>query len=191
MSALELMANAAMTVSILLAARNNVHTWWVGIVGCGLFAAVFLQARLYADVTLQAFFVATSIAGWLRWKPGGGTPEIPITRAGSVALALHACAGVLCAMAYGWLLHRYTDAYAPFIDSLVLSFSVAGQLLLMRRQLETWWFWLLVNVLSVPLYFSRELYLTAGLYAVYLVNAGYALRRWTTLLPEPPQERPA
>jgi len=42
----------------------GVHTWWSGIIGCALFAWVFYEARLYADVTLQGFFILTSIYGW-------------------------------------------------------------------------------------------------------------------------------
>ncbi len=80
------------------------------------------------------------------------------------------------------MLHAWTDAYAPFLDSLVLSFSVVAQLLLMRRRLETWPVWLLVNTLAVPLFASRGLFVTAGLYAAYWINALVAWRHWRTQL---------
>ncbi len=67
---------------------------------------------------------------------------------------LMAGAAVAVTAAYGALLHRFTDAYAPFADSAVLAFSVVAQLLLMQRRLETWGFWLLVNTVSVPLFAS-------------------------------------
>lgn len=186
---LEVLANGAMTVSIVLAARNSVHTWWTGIAGCLLFAALFSQARLYADVTLQAFFVATSAVGWWRWRAQQHRPPLPIARADQRSLLLLLVCGALGAMAYGWLLSRWTDAYAPFLDSLVLAFSIVAQLLLMKRQIQTWWFWLLVNLLAVPLFFSRELYITAALYTAYLLNAVLALRHWTLLAQQ--QHRPA
>jgi nicotinamide mononucleotide transporter len=178
---LEVLANGAMAVSIVLAARNSVHTWWTGIAGCLLFAALFTQAKLYADVTLQAFFVATSAAGWWRWRVQQHQPQLPITSADHRSLLLLLMCGALGAMAYGWLLSRWTDAFAPFLDSLVLAFSIVAQLLLMKRQIQTWWFWLLVNLLAVPLFFSRELYITAALYTAYLLNAGLALRHWKRL----------
>ena len=65
--------------------------------------------------------------------------------------------GALAALGYGWLLHRFTDAYAPFIDSAVLALSVAGQILLMRRKVETWVFWFIANTLAVVLFFPRTL----------------------------------
>ena len=69
-SALEIAANAVTTVSILLASRNSIHTWWTGIVGCALFVVVFQSSQLYADVALQLFFVATSVLGWRLWLRG-------------------------------------------------------------------------------------------------------------------------
>jgi nicotinamide mononucleotide transporter len=99
------------------------------------------------------------------------------TFAGLVLIGARVTAG------YGWLLHRFTNAYAPFWDSAVLAFSVIAQCLLMDRRVENWWFWLLVNTISVPLFFSRSLHVTAVLYAVYWVNAVISLRHWRKLMP--------
>jgi nicotinamide mononucleotide transporter len=170
-SALEIAANAVMAVSIVLSGRNNIHSWWVGIVGCAMFAALFYSVNLYADVALQLFFIVTCIAGWLQWLRGAGGAPLPIARARVAALAWMAGIGVLATAAYGAMLQLYTNAYAPFIDSGVLMFSIVAQLLLMGRRLETWPFWLLVNTISVPLYAGRGLYLTAALYAGYWLNA--------------------
>lgn len=170
-SPLEIVANAVMAVSIVLAGRNNIHSWWLGIVGCALFAALFYSVNLYADVALQLFFIVTCAIGWLQWLRGAGGTPLPISHARVRALGWMVAIGLLATIAYGLMLQAYTNAYAPFIDSAVLMFSVVAQLLLMGRRVETWPFWLLVNTISVPLYASRGLYLTALLYAAYWVNA--------------------
>jgi nicotinamide mononucleotide transporter len=179
---LEIAANAFNAASILLATMNSVHTWWTGIVGCLLFSVVFFGARLYADVTLQVFFILACIAGWWNWLRGNAGAALPVRTTAPAALAAMTLAAGLVAGAYGWLLSRHTNAYAPFLDSLVLTFSVLGQLLLVRRRYESWWCWLAVNTISVPLYASRGLILTAGLYALFWVNAIVALIRWRRLL---------
>ena len=168
---LEIAANVLMTASILLAGRNNIHSWWVGMVGCVLFAVLFYEVNLYADVLLQLFFIVTCVIGWLQWRRGNGGQPLPITRTGWRSLAWVVPAGVAAVVIYGLLLHRFTNAYAPFIDSAVLVFSIIAQFLLMNRRIETWAFWLLVNTVAVPLYYSRELYLTSVLYAAYWINA--------------------
>lgn len=181
MSPLELAANGVTTVSILLAGRNSVHTWWTGIVGCALFAVVFAQSRLYADVVLQGFFLGTSALGWWQWLHGRRGDALAVASSAPATLAWSALIGAVATVAYGALLHRFTHAYAPFADSAVLAFSVIAQLLLMRRRVESWPFWLLVNSIAVPLYASRGLYLTAVLYAAYWINAAVSWRHWWRL----------
>ena len=178
MSAWEIVANALNAASILLAARNSVHTWWLGILGCAAFGHVFFGARLYADVTLQVFFIFTSAFGWWNWKHGQGGAEKPVRRCPLPWLLLMVVAAVLTAVGYGLLLQRFTSAASPIWDSVVLTFSVLGQYLLIGRRIENWGAWLVVNTVAVPLFFSRELYLTAGLYAGFWVNAWFGLARW-------------
>ncbi|ATQ76508.1 nicotinamide mononucleotide transporter [Massilia violaceinigra] len=178
---LEIAANVGATAAILLAGRNSVHTWWTGIIGCALFSVLFYQSKLYADVALQGFFIVSSVVGWVQWRRGREGSALPISHAKIGALAWIVPAGVAAAAAYGALLHHYTDAYAPFIDSAVLVFSVVAQLLLMQRKVENWAFWILVNTVAVPLYASRGLYLTAFLYACYWVNAIVSWLWWRRL----------
>ena len=176
---LEITANLVNLASIALATRNSVHTWWTGIIGCMLFGALFASSRLYADVTLQLFFIATSLVGWWQWRHHRGKiEERPITRTAPREFAITLPLGALAALGYGWLLHRFTDAYAPFLDSLVLALSVAAQLLLMRRKLENWLFWFATNSLAVPLFASRDLWLTAFFYTLFWLNAPLGFFRW-------------
>jgi nicotinamide mononucleotide transporter len=181
-STLEIAAVVVTSVSVLLAGRNSVHTWWTGILGCLFFGVLFYQVQLFADVALQIFFVATSALGWHQWKYGNAGKPSKISIVSSATLIKIIPLGFLVAGAYGLLLHRFTEAYAPFLDSGILVFSVIAQLLMMRRYLQCWLFWLLVNSIAVPLYASRELYLTAALYACYWVNALVAYRYWQQLM---------
>jgi nicotinamide mononucleotide transporter len=178
---LELAANAFTAVVIVLAGRNSVHTWWTGIVGCTLFGALFAQSQLYADVVLQVFFVGTSMLGWWKWTRGEGGAALPITRAGTAVLLWTVPVGIGATAGYGALLHFHTHAFAPFVDSAVLVFSVIAQILLMQRRIENWAFWLLVNTIAVPLYYSRGLYLTAVLYAGFWINAIVSWLWWQRL----------
>lgn len=176
---LEIIANSVNLIAIALATRNSIHTWWTGIVGCALFGWLFFTAQLYADVTLQVFFIATSALGWWHWLHHRGIrAERPITRTAGKELAITIPIGALAAIAYGLLLHSFTDAYAPFVDSAVLALSVAAQILLMRRKLETWIFWFIANTVMVILFASRELWITAFFYTLFWINAPIGFIRW-------------
>jgi nicotinamide mononucleotide transporter len=179
MSFLEVAASITTALSIFLAGRNSIHTWWVGVIACVLFGFLFFDAKLYADVTLQGFFVITGLIGWYQWAGVGGKDILPITKTKPSTLLLSASAGLLVGVAYALLLHRFTDAYAPGWDTGLLVGSVIGQVLLMNRKIENWGFWLLVNTIAVPLFYSRGLYITAILYAAYWLHALVAYRRWS------------
>lgn len=178
MTAIEVAANIATAISIALAARNSIHTWWIGIVGCFAFGWVFFEAKLYADMTLQGFFVVTSLAGWWRWSQIDHLAQPRISKTSRPQQALILVFAVTSALLYGIALQRFTDAAAPLPDAAVLAFSVAAQLLLMARRIETWPMWLVVNTIAVPLFASRSLWLTAGLYVFFWCNAWYGWWRW-------------
>ena len=186
MTALEIAANGVMAASIVLAARNSLHTWWTGIVGCLLFGVLFWKASLYADVALQVFFVATSAYGWWHWSQGAAGHASPIRSTAAGALVAAGVTAALVAAGYGWILHRFTDAYAPFADSAILAFSVLAQVLLMQRRVATWPFWIAVNTIAVPVYASRDLHLTAVLYGAYWFNAWFGWWRWHRARAAPP-----
>ena len=186
---LEIAANIFTALAIVLAGRNNVHTWWTGIVGCTLFGVLFSQNRLYADVALQVFFVATGFYGWWKWLRGAHGKPLPITHANRATLLRTVVIGIAGTAAYGALLHFHTDAFAPFPDSTVLVFSIIGQVLMMQRRVENWPVWLLVNTIAVPLYASRGLYLTAVLYAGFWINAVISWRNWNRLAAQPAVEQ--
>lgn len=176
----EITGNLFIVLSVFLAARNHVLTWPIGIIGCILYGFMFYEAKLYADVTLQLFFIVTSAKGWWDWQHVGAKRlERPIMRMSLKFLCLvYFPASIAGTFLYGFILHGWTDASLPFIDSSVLAFSIAAQFLLMRRKLETWIFWIIVDIVSVPLFFYKELYLTSAVYSVFLVNALYGLWSW-------------
>lgn len=177
-SPLECLANTVYAVSVWLAARNNVHTWWTGIIGCVLFGLLFYLSQLYADVTLQVFFIATSVVGWWQWLRGNRGSAIKVQRSTASFLLVRVALALAVAAAYGSLLYRFTDAFAPYIDSLVLTFSVLAQLMLMQRRIENWAGWFIVNSIAIPLYLSRELYVTAFFYGIYWCNVLYGFSYW-------------
>ena len=179
---LETAANLMTVICIFLAGKNHSWTWPTGILASILFGVLFWNSQLYADVTLQGFFIWSSIAGWIVWAKNIKTlvpvPQTPINKASTTKMVVMLGSAVMVAGAYGFLLHKFTNAYAPWIDSLVLTLSIVAQLLLVARSVQNWPVWVAVNALSVPLYWSRELYMTSILYAVFFVHALWAWKQW-------------
>ncbi len=172
MSTLELFAAVTGAISVWLSVRQNIWSWPTAIVNVVLYAVVFWEAKLYADMGLQIIYAVLSIYGWYEWLYGGeGRTRLRVTRTTprlGVLLTLIAATG---SALLGTLLHRTTDAALPFMDSALTSASLVAQWQMTKKLLENWLLWIAVDVLYVGMFIYKGLYLTAGLYAVFLVLA--------------------
>ena len=172
MFSLELVAAALTLVAVYLTARQIIWCWPLAMVSVTLYAAVFYAARLYADMGLQALYFGLAVYGWWAWLHGGedhGELEVSLTsrRTRVVLVVVATLGGVLL----GQTLTRFTNASLPFMDSMLTSFSIAAQWMQTRKLLESWLVWLAVDVFYVGMFLYKDLYLTAGLYTVFLVLA--------------------
>lgn len=179
----EIAGNFFNVLAILLAALNNANTWVCSFFACFMLGILFFKVKLYADCSLQVFFMVLSIIGWWNWAWGGkNTHGLPVKHISLLSLSFIIIAGIIATAIYTYVLSHYTDDAAPFLDSSLLVCAVIAQLLLIKRKYENWWFWLMVNTIAVPLYITRGLYLTSFLYFLYWINAIVALVRWRKLI---------
>jgi nicotinamide mononucleotide transporter len=171
-SAMELAAALTGAVSVWLSVRQNIWSWPTAIVNVVLYTVVFWEAKLYADMGLQVVYAVLSLYGWYQWLYGGaGHTELRVTRTprrvGTILTLIAAAGSALL----GALLQHSTDAALPFMDSFLSSTSLVAQWMMTKKLLENWLVWIAVDVLYVGMFVFKGLYLTAGLYAVFLVLA--------------------
>jgi nicotinamide mononucleotide transporter len=167
-----------------LLARQNIWTWPIGLANNILFMVLFWRARLYADATLQIVFAVLGGYGWYQWRrvpvPGA---ELPVRRTSRTEWVALSAATMLGQAAVYWGLSRHTDSPVPFWDSAVLALSLAATYGQARKLLESWVLWIVVDVISVPLYIGRGLYLTSGLYFLFLCLCVSGYFSWRADLP--------
>ncbi|MDQ2870595.1 MAG: nicotinamide riboside transporter PnuC [Acidobacteriota bacterium] len=166
-------------VSVYLSVRENIWSWPTAIVNVTLYVFVFYQARLYADMALQVVYIAISIYGWYSWLHGGRERgELPVSRATPQIWGTVASVGVLAAAAIGIALARWTDASLPYVDASTSATSLLAQWMMARKILENWIVWVAVDVVYIGMFLFKSLYLTAFLYAVFLVLAAMGYVQW-------------
>jgi nicotinamide mononucleotide transporter len=166
-------------VSVYLSVRENILSWPTAIVNVGLYILVFYRAKLYADMGLQVFYLGVSFYGWWAWLHGGhDRGALQVTRTPRLWLVGLAVAGLVFSLALGAFLRRATDAALPFLDSALSSYSIVAQVMMTRKWLENWALWMALDVVYVGMFVFKRLYLTAGLYAVFLALAAMGLAEW-------------
>ena len=173
----ELVAVALGLAYIVLAIRQHRACWIAGGASTAIYIVVFLKHGLLLQAALQVAYVALSIYGWMAWRAGGDLPARP--QAWPLSKHLLAVLAVLLVTAASTpLLAQYTNAPAPFADSLGTWASVVATWLLARRYLETWFWWMVIDSGLATLFASQGLAFTAGLYLAYAVLAIAGWRTW-------------
>jgi len=187
MSLFELAAVVVTLLAVWLTVRQVIWCWPLGLVSVTMYAVIFYETRLYADMGLQVIYFALSVYGWWAWLHGGKDHgELAVTSASWRARGALVLIGAAFAVILGMILHRFTDAALPFMDSTLTSFSLVAQWLATRKQIDNWVVWIAVDVAYVGMFVFKQLYLTAGLYAVFLVLAAMGFAEWKRSMdPEP------
>lgn len=179
MSPIEWIAAGLGLINVWLVMRRSVWNYPFGLVMVTLYGFVFYEARLYSDTILQVYFFLVQIFGWWYWLKGRGDdglvrPET-LTAPGWIASVVAVTAGTALA---GWFFASYTDAAAPWLDAFIGAASVTAQTLQSARKIESWLFWIAVDIVAVGVYCWKGLYPTTALYAIFLVLSAAGLVSW-------------
>ena len=175
---------AALAVAYLpLAIRQRIECWTAAFVSSVLYVGVLFTAHLYMEAALNGFYAAMAVYGYWQWQRGQSGSALPVCRwpVGRHAAGVLGVLGLSAVSAY--FLGRFTAAAWPLMDSLVTWSSVFATFLVARKVYENWYWWLVIDSVSLCLYFSRHLYLTVLLFAAYLVLIVIGLRQWRRTLP--------
>jgi len=152
----------------------------LGIISVALYVFIFYNVQLYADMGLQVAFIILQFYGWCQWLYGGKQKTALKVSSSSWKINIVLSVIVLfTTFSLGWILHKKTDAALPYWDSFQTSLSLAGQWMSARKYIGNWFVWILVNCISVWMYYVKDLHFTMLLYIVYLLLAVIGWIEWT------------
>lgn len=187
MSLVELIGVIAGIGGVWLAAKQHVWTWPVSMVSVGAYVFVFYEARLYADMGLNAFYLITSLYGWYEWLYGGkGHTERSVSRIRPREFWVLVALAVAFTVGLGYFLDNYTDAHLSYIDSGATAVSLMAYWMMAKKRLENWLVWLAVDVVYIGVFTYKELYLTSFLYFIFLILATMGYLDWKKELKSQP-----
>ncbi|MDO3704758.1 nicotinamide riboside transporter PnuC [Micromonospora sp. C28SCA-DRY-2] len=175
----ELLGFATGALNVWLVARQRIANWPVGIANVLLLMLLFWTAGLYADAGLQLVYVALGLYGWWAWLYGGERrSRLTVSRTGPGEWWALAAAGLALTVGLWALLTRATDSTVPLPDALTTALSLLATYGQTRKRVESWWLWITADLVYIPLYAYKGLYLTALLYLVFLGLCVLGLREW-------------
>lgn len=173
---LEIVGTVTGAACVMLVVARSIWNFPLGIVSCAAYLAFFADGRLFAEAGLQVMFILLGVHGWVAWLRGRAETA-PVRRIPLGELTVLCVAFPAVWFGLAQLLEAVNGA-APTLDAFVTTLSLASQWMLNRRYVETWLGWIVVDQVSVALFISRGMYLTAGLYALFLVMCAAGLIEW-------------
>jgi len=165
---------------LILAIRENIWCWVCAAISTAIYVALFATAKLYMESLLNVFYFGMAIYGWIIWENAAGdADELEITtwprNLHFIAIAVIAALSI----STGFVLAHFSDAAFPYVDSMTTYSAVWATFLVARKVLENWWYWLAIDLVSIFIYWSRDLELTSLLFVLYVALIPLGLVAWT------------
>jgi nicotinamide mononucleotide transporter len=185
----ELIGDLAGFVCVWLVIKEHIVNWPIGNLNVALLMVVFWGSKLYGDAGLQILYLGLGFYGWWEWGRHGATRDVPVRRTTKVEWWWLAVGGLVATAALDRIDLRLGST-VPLSDAVTTALSLVATYGQCRKLVESWWFWIVADVIYIPLYIHKHLYLTTVLYAAFLGMAVVGLRQWRRSLAAEPVPEP-
>ena len=176
---LETLAVVLAVAYLVLAIKENSLCWYCAFFSTAIYVWIFGDVSLYMESALNIYYMAMAVYGWYQWQRGGEQNSgLSISR---WKLKQHSSAILLIAIATavsGYLLDTNTDARLPYLDSFTTWAAVLTTVMVARKVIDNWLYWMVINSASIYLFWDRELYQTAALLVLYIALSVIGYRSW-------------
>jgi len=163
-------------IYVILAAQKNIWCWFFAAISVMLYIYICWNAKLYAETTLQIFYLFMAGFGYRNWKHTG--KSFTITEWSSKKHFSIIITGAICTFIIGFFFTMYSNAEMPIIDSFTTVFSIIATYMVAKKILGNWLYWIVIDITSIHLYFNRDLHLSSILFAIYTIIATYGYFSW-------------
>jgi len=189
LSYVELLGTVFYLWSVWLITKRRILTWPVGIVSVLLYMTLFYQIRLYSDALEQVYYLLASVYGWWRWVHSPSIKGTILSVSFSSLKWILTCLiiSVLLGLAMGLFMSRAhtlfpkifpEEASYPFLDALTTIMSFTAMWLMARQRIESWLYWIAVDIVGIGLYYVKAVKFISLLYVILLFLAIKGLISW-------------
>lgn len=178
---LESAAVLSALIYIYLASKGKRLCFLFGLISSVIYVYLTIQLKLYFDTFINGYYIYMSFAGWFAWK-NQNNREIEVLNLSKKELSLSLILGILATLTLAFFADNYSDAALPYADAFTTVFSIIATWMVVKKYLENWLFWIVIDAVASGMYFYKELYLTSMLFALYTIIAINGYFKWKKLL---------
>ncbi|MBJ9936694.1 nicotinamide riboside transporter PnuC [Acinetobacter pittii] len=179
MSPLEIFAVLISLIGVGLTVIRNMWCWLFNFFAFVLYAYLFYEFKLYGETILQFFFMVVNFYGFYYWLKGKQQDhDIRIEPIAVQTAIIQMIIAAIGGLFFGLILKNFTDAAVPMLDSQLAAFSLLATYWTSRKHIATWILWVFVDIIYVGMFIYKDLFLTAALYAAFVLMAAYGWYQW-------------
>ena len=175
---LEIVAVGLSLTFLILLIKENIYCWFFGITGSLVSIFLFYRIGLYAESILYCYYVIIGVYGYQLWNSNKENQQLPILDVPGKRHLIFIVTGTVLAFGLGYILTEYTQASNPYLDAFTTVFSFLASYLEAKKILSGWYYWIIVNGVTLGLYLSKDLYIYFLLTLLYFALSFYGLREW-------------
>ena len=182
---LELFAVIMNITSVVYAKRNNILVYPTGLIGTGIFVYILLNFSLLGDTIINGYFFSMSIYGWYFWSRK--KDEIFINQVSNINRNEIKYLFILAvsSLIFIYFVYDYFDKWnnwTAYVDNITTAIFFVAMWLMARRKIESWIFWIIGDLITVPLYFYKGLTISSIQYIIFLILAVLGYISWKKIL---------
>ena len=182
---LELFAVIMNITSVVYAKRNNILVYPTGLIGTGIFVFILLNFSLLGDTIINAYFFSMSIYGWYFWSRK--KDEVFINQVSTINRNEIKYLFILAisSLIFIYFVYDYFDKWnnwTAYVDNITTAIFFVAMWLMARRKIESWIFWIIGDLITVPLYFYKGLTISSIQYIIFLILAVLGYISWKKIL---------
>ena len=182
---LELFAVIMNITSVVYAKRNNILVYPTGLIGTGIFVYILLNFSLLGDTIINAYFFSMSIYGWYFWSRK--KDEVFINQVSTINRneIKYLLILAISSLIFIYFVYDYFDKWnnwTAYVDNITTAIFFVAMWLMARRKIESWIFWIIGDLITVPLYFYKGLTISSIQYIIFLILAVLGYISWKKIL---------
>ena len=163
-------------IYVVLATKQNIYCWTFAFISTTLYVYICYNAQLFAETGLQVFYLIMAVYGYLNWN--NSNKKLGINQFSTSKHLIIILIGTICSFLVGYFFSTYTTSKMPIVDSFTTVFSIIATFMLTKKILGNWLYWIIIDFVSIYLYYSRELHLTSLLFFAYGIIAIFGYFAW-------------
>ena len=171
--------------SVVYAKRNNILVYPTGLIGTGIFVYILLNFSLLGDTIINAYFFLMSIYGWYFWSRKKDKVFINQVSTVNQNEIKYLFILAISSLIFIYFVYDYFDKWnnwTAYVDNITTAIFFVAMWLMARRKVESWIFWIIGDLITVPLYFYKGLTISSIQYIIFLILAVLGYISWKKIL---------